>query len=332
MARKIKKYKVGIDSETYAISMVDEPAIEQDFIALAKDKEEIKVALASEERHICYGPALIPNMDIYRNNGEQEFYINFSEESIQKMSQDFMKDYRQHNVNLQHSEDTDEVYVVESWLVEDPYRDKSNALGFNVPKNTWMIGMKVNNIEVWDKIKSGELKGFSVESLISLEDFSKQESDMEINENFWTKLKGIINDAFGKADIEEELIDEVSEQKTNAIETELEEEKPIETPPVEPKPEEPTVTPPEEKEEPVEPANEPEEEKEEPKQEDNHLEELINNLKAEIEALKEVNEGLQGKIKDLGKTPSAKPVKTNAKPKAEDTYAAWRKQMAEYLR
>lgn len=333
MARKIKRYKVGLESETFAISMVDEPAIEQDFIALAKDKEEVKVTLASEERHICYGPVLIPEKDIYRNNGKQEFYINFSEESIQKMSQDFMKEYRQHEVNLQHSdEQASDVFVVESWLVEDPYKDKANYLGFNVPKNTWMIGMKVNNDEVWNKIKSGELNGFSVESLISLEEFAKQD-DMQENENFWTKLKGIINEALGKSSYaEEELAEEIKEQETEIIETELEEEKPVETPPVEPKPEEPTDTPPEPKEEPVEPENEPEEPKEEPKEDNNHLEELINNLKAEIEALKEVNEGLQNKVKDLGKTPSAKPVKPNAKPKAEDTYAAWRKQMAEYLR
>ena len=171
MAKKIKKFKVGTDSETYAISMVEEPAIEVDYVALAK-QEEREVKLSSDERHICYGPALIPNKDIYRNNGEQEFYINFTEESIVKMSQDFMKEYRQHEVTLDHESEADEVYIVESWLVEDPYKDKANALGFNVPKNTWMVGMKVNNIEVWDRVKAGELKGFSVESMISLEEFS----------------------------------------------------------------------------------------------------------------------------------------------------------------
>ena len=331
MARKIKRYKVGLESETFAISMVDEPAIEQDFIALAKDNEEVKVTLASEERHICYGPVLIPEKDIYRNNGKQEFYINFSEESIQKMSQDFMKEYRQHEVNLQHSdEQASDVFVVESWLVEDPYRDKANYLGFNVPKNTWMIGMKVNNDDVWNKIKSGELNGFSVESLISLEEFAKQD-DMQENENFWTKLKGIINEALGKSSYaEEELAEEIKEQETEIIETELEEEKPVETPPVEPKPEEPTDTPPEPKEEPQEPEKEPEEPKEEPK-EDNNLEELIKNLNEEIKALKEMNEGLKEKVKDISKQPSAKPIKANAKPNPETTYAAWREQVRSFL-
>ena len=327
MAKTIKKYKVGLDSETYKISMVSEPAIEVDYVALAK-QDEVEVKLSSDERHICYGPALIPNKDIYRNNGEQEFYINFTEDSIVKMSQDFMKDYRQHEVNLQHEDNVDEVFVAESWIVEDPYRDKANALGFNVPKNTWMIGMKVNNIDTWERVKSGELKGFSVESAIHLEEFNKQnDNDMEVdNETFWAKLKKVLFEALGKEEKPtEESVEEVVEEN-------LEEEKPTETPVEEPKVEEPTPVKEEVKEEPVEPKEEPKEEvkPEEPKQ-DNHLEELINNLKAEIEALKEVNSGLQTKIKDLGKTPSAKPVSTNSKPNPKDTYAAWRKQMAEYL-
>ena len=93
MAKKIKKYKVGTDSETYAISMVEMPAIEEDIVALAKQDEE-KVFLESEEKHMVYGAVLVPEKDIYRNNGEQEFYISFTKESIEKMSQDFMKEYR----------------------------------------------------------------------------------------------------------------------------------------------------------------------------------------------------------------------------------------------
>lgn len=328
MAKKIKKYKVGLDSETYKISMVSEPAIEVDYVALAK-QDEIEVKLSSDERHICYGPALIPNKDIYRNNGEQEFYINFTEESIVKMSQEFMKNYKQHEVNLQHEQDVDEVYVCESWIVEDPYRDKANALGFNVPKNTWMVGMKVNNIDTWERVKSGELKGFSVESAIHLEEFNKVENNdnMEVeNETFWAKLKNVLFEALGKN--EEEVVEEHKIEPTNI---ELEEEKPVE----EPKPEEPTPAKEEPKEEPVEPKNEPKEEEkpveEEPKKEDNHLEELINNLKAEIEALKEVNSGLKDKIKDLGKQPSVKPASTTAKPNPKDTYSAWREQMRAYI-
>ena len=327
MAKKIKKYKVGLDSETYKISMVSEPAIEVDYVALAKQDEEVDVKLSSDERHICYGPALIPNKDIYRNNGEQEFYINFTEDSITKMSQEFMKDYRQHEINLQHEENVDEVYVCESWLVEDPYKDKANALGFNVPKNTWMVGLKVNNIDTWERVKSGELRGFSVESAIRLEEFNNQEKNnetMEVeNETFWTRMRDVIKEAFTLASKDKE-----AEEELMASEEKFEEEKPTETPVEEPKVEEPTEVKEEPKEEPVEPKNEP---KEEPKKEDNHLEELINNLKEEIAALKEMNSGLQNKIKDLGKQPSTKPVSTTAKPNPKDTYSAWREQMRAYI-
>ena len=197
MAKKIKKFKVGVDSETYAVSMVESPAIESDFVALSKDEEDkVQVFLESEERHMVYGAALIPNKDIYRNNGEQEFYINFTEESIVKMSQDFMKNYRQNEVTLDHEEMANDITIVESWLVEDPYKDKANALGINVPKGTWMIGMKVNQIDVWDRVKNGELKGFSVESMISLEEFSKNENNMiDTNEEmFFDKIKNVFKE------------------------------------------------------------------------------------------------------------------------------------------
>lgn len=325
MAKKIKKFKVGTDSETYAISMVEEPAIEVDYVALAK-QEEVEVKLSSDERHICYGPALIPNKDIYRNNGEQEFYINFTEESIVKMSQDFMKEYRQKEVTLDHETDAEEVYIVESWLVEDPYKDKANALGFDVPKNTWMIGMKVNNIDVWERVKAGELKGFSVESMISLEEFGKQnDNNMNINTDemsFWTKMKEVLSEVFTKVEepTEIEPINEDLEAEPTP------EPAPEPAPQAEPEPQvEPTPEP-----EPA-PTPEPEPVVEEPKPQDNHLEELINSLKEEIAALKTSNGELQEKLKDMGKQPSAAPVNPNAKPNAADTYSAWREQMRNYL-
>lgn len=324
MAKKIKKFKVGTDSETYAISMVEEPAIEVDYVALAK-QEEVEVKLSSDERHICYGPALIPNKDIYRNNGEQEFYINFTEESIVKMSQDFMKEYRQKEVTLDHETDAEEVYIVESWLVEDPYKDKANALGFDVPKNTWMIGMKVNNIDVWERVKAGELKGFSVESMISLEEFGKQNDNNMINTDemsFWTKMKEVLSEVFTKTEepTEIEPINEDLEAEPTP------EPAPEPAPQAEPEPQvEPTPEP-----EPA-PTPEPEPVVEEPKPQDNHLEELINSLKEEIAALKTSNGELQEKLKDMGKQPSAAPVNPNAKPNAADTYSAWREQMRNYL-
>lgn len=342
MAKKIKKYKVGIDSETYAISMVESPAIESDFVALSKEEEK-RVFLESEERHMVYGAALIPDKDIYRNNGEQEFYISFTKESIEKMSQDFMKNYRQNEVTLDHEEMANDITITESWLVEDPYKDKANALGINVPKGTWMIGMKVNQIDVWERVKSGELKGFSVESMISLEEFSKNDNKMNIetNDMFWDKLKNILKDTFSKK-VEEPTIDELAansgftnveeyEKEVEAVKEELEEQ----NAPTEPQAQEPTVEAPKVEEPVVEepkveepkPTEEAPKVEEKPQDNNKHLEELINSLKEEINALKEMNNGLNDKVKELSKEPSAKPVNTNAKPSAADTYSAWREQM-----
>ena len=340
MAKKIKKYKVGIDSETYAISMVESPAIESDFVALSKEEEK-RVFLESDERHMVYGAALIPDKDIYRNNGEQEFYISFTKESIEKMSQDFMKNYRQNEVTLDHDEMANDITITESWLVEDPYKDKANALGINVPKGTWMIGMKVNQIDVWDRVKSGELKGFSVESMISLEDFSKQNTNnmnIETNDMFWDKLKNILKDTFSKK-VEEPTVEELAansgftnvedyQKEVEAVKAELEEQN-EEEPTVEPIVE-PTVEEPKPAEEPKveEPAVEEPKVEEKPKEDNTkHLEELIGSLKEEINALKEMNSGLNDKVKELSKEPSAKPVNTNAKPSAADTYSVWREQM-----
>jgi len=342
MAKKIKKYKVGIDSETYAISMVESPAIESDFVALSKE-EEVKVFLESDERHMVYGAALIPDKDIYRNNGEQEFYISFTKESIEKMSQDFMKNYRQNEVTLDHEEMANDITITESWLVEDPYKDKANALGINVPQGTWMVGMKVNQIDVWERVKSGELKGFSVESMISLEEFSKNDNKMNIetNDMFWDKLKNILKDTFSKK-VEEPTIEELAansgftnveeyEKEVEAVKEELEEQ----NAPTEPQAQEPTVETPKVEEPVVEepkveepkPTEEAPKVEEKPQDNNKHLEELINSLKEEINALKEMNNGLNDKVKELSKEPSAKPVNTNAKPSAADTYSAWREQM-----
>ena len=325
MAKKIKKFKVGTDSETYAISLVYEPAIEETLVALEK-QNEVKVQLANEEKHMVYSAVLVPDKDIYRFDGENEYYVNFTKESIEKMSQDFMKEYRQHEVTLDHEDMANEVCIVESWIKTDMYKDKSVALGLNenLPIGTWFAGMKVNNVEVWDRVKSGELRGFSVESLISLEEFSKQNDNNMINTDemsFWTKMKEVLSEVFTSA----QMAEEPAEIEPTNIDLEAEAPKVEETPAVaeEPKVEEPKPSEEPKAEEPVVEEPKP---VEEPKV-DNHLEELINSMRDEIAALKEMNQGLQDKVKDLGKQPSANPVNVNAKPNGGDGYAAWREQM-----
>lgn len=320
MAKKRKKYLVTCNSEAYACSLVTSPAVEETFVAFKEETPMIE-KFSDDKKHMITGVVAIPDKPIYRRNKDGEEYdIVFSAEAIEKMSKDFMKNYKQHEVTLQHQETADGVYLVEQWIKSDMVYDKSLSVGLSreLPIGSWIQTYYVDSNDVWQRIQDGELLGFSLECMLGLEEleeeFNKIENDSEMevdNENFWAKLKKVLFEALGK---EEKPTEE------SVVEENLEEEKPVEAPVAEePKAEE---KPAEEVIEEVKP--------EEPKQ-DNHLEDLINNLKAEIEALKEVNSGLQNKIKDLGKTPSAKPVSTTAKPNPKDTYAAWREQMRTYI-
>jgi len=149
----------GID----AVSVVESPAIEFDFLAL-KSQQEYKLTEVDNDKHILMGPALIPEKPIYRNSGDDEFYIYFSKKTVAKASQLFLKKGNQGKSTLEHAETLSGMTVVESWLVEDKVHDKSRKYGLEVPVGTWMISMKVDNDAIWnDFVKTGKVKGFSIE-------------------------------------------------------------------------------------------------------------------------------------------------------------------------
>jgi hypothetical protein len=152
------KLEAGIN----AVSVVESPAIEENFIALKKHEVELKEVDA--EKRILMGAALVPNKQIYRRNKDKEFYIYFSEDTVRKASELFLMRANQNNATYEHERKMlDGMSVVESWIIEDEKQDKSAKYGFNLPKGTWMISMKVNNDEIWQKVKDGEVKGFSIE-------------------------------------------------------------------------------------------------------------------------------------------------------------------------
>ena len=149
----------GID----AISIVEQPAIEENFIAL---KEDVKVELANidKEKRILMGAALIPNKKIYRRDREDEYYIYFSEDTVRKASELFLMRGNQNRSTLEHEAELSGLTVVESWIIEDETHDKSRKYGLKMPVGTWMVSMKVNNDDVWDNyVKTGKVKGFSIE-------------------------------------------------------------------------------------------------------------------------------------------------------------------------
>jgi len=170
-----------------AISIVDEPAIEENFIALSK-QHEIKLAEVDKEKKILMGAALVPNKNIYRRNGEDEYYIFFSEDTVRKASELFLMRGNQNKSTLEHQAELYGLSVVESWIIEDDVHDKSRKYNMDLPVGTWMVSMKVNNDEVWNNyVKTGLVKGFSIEgyftdkiAMSKIEEIHNEEEATEI--------------------------------------------------------------------------------------------------------------------------------------------------------
>ena len=161
-------YELLIDeNEDYsgvqAISIVENPAIQSDFVALADEKPVI-LARTNEDKRILMGAALIPDKPIYRNQDGEEFYIYFSKETVAKAAEMFFKKSNHQNATLEHQQPIEGMTVFESWIVEDPNFDKSKKYGLEVPAGTWMVSMKVDDESIWtDQVKNHKVFGFSIE-------------------------------------------------------------------------------------------------------------------------------------------------------------------------
>jgi len=153
--------KDGID----AISLVKFPAIEENWVALNEHKVELKTI--DEDKRIVIGLALIPEKDIYRRNGDYEYNIRFSKDTVRKASELYFKKLKNNNATLEHQEKTDGVSTIESWIVENPKIDKSALYNLNATEGSWVVVMKIYNDEVWADVKNGTYKGLSIEGYFS---------------------------------------------------------------------------------------------------------------------------------------------------------------------
>lgn len=149
-----------------AMGLVDVPAIEENWVALSSEK--IKLASVDKERRMLYGAALIPEKLILRiDKNNEEYYMKFERETIERLAHDFYKKNLHHTTNLQHQYPVTGVTIVESWIKEGN-SDKSLALGLtDLPDGTWFIGAKVDDDNVWEEVKSGAIRGFSIEGMFT---------------------------------------------------------------------------------------------------------------------------------------------------------------------
>jgi len=169
MEKEILTYELTIDDINVdaltAIGIVNGPAIEESFMKFSN----IKMNVENDEEKIITGPALIPNIKIFRRDEMRgEHYVYFSESTIKELVIKYIKDNKQNNVTIDHEYNANNISLFESWIIEDATNDKATALGFSdLPKGTWMVSFKIDNEEVWNQIKNANLDGFSIEGFLT---------------------------------------------------------------------------------------------------------------------------------------------------------------------
>lgn len=230
MAKKKKLYEVRPDSLVYAISLVECPAIESNFVLLSEEKP-IQVCLEQDEKHMVFGAVLIPDKPIYRYNQEEEYYLRFPKETIEVLAHDYLQNDNIYSFTQQHKDNADGVSIIESW-VKTSNNDKSVDLGIDAPIGTWFVGAKIDNEEIWQGIKDGSMKGFSVESFLNFDEImmNKQENKMteenletiEVNESFWMRIAEIIKNALKNPEVPELEAQVTSAQVIDEIKDEVE--------------------------------------------------------------------------------------------------------------
>jgi len=194
---EVKVIEYTIDDSGYlgvhAMSLVENPAIEVDFVALSKTRKVQQAAVEEGERKMVYGAVMLPEQLIYRVDAVgREYYCKYSKETINKIAQEYLKRNMHHNSNLEHEIPIAGCTVVESWITEGQF-DKSQNFGFNFPEGTWCIGMKIDNDEVWASIKQGDVKGFSLEGFFTeiSDEYMTQQEIEKIMKELENELSGL---------------------------------------------------------------------------------------------------------------------------------------------
>ena len=321
----MKTYEVVFDKNknkgVYGISLVENPAMEGNFIALSKE-EKVQLTEINKDKQLLLGLVLEPNKPIYRNQGGEEFNITFTPEVVTQLAHNFQEQGYQNNSTLEH-EDTlqlKDVTFAESWIVEDVEKDKQANFGLSYPKGSWLVMMKINNKDMWNTfIKTGAVKGFSVDALVNLKEVKlKTEiemSEVKVDEGFWTKFKAVLSEVLpSKEEVKEEVKTELEEVK----EPIKEEVKEIETK-----------------------AEEVKEEIKEEVKEELSSDELLKNIsealagfkeeiKAELKAVKDENVKLSEQVIELGKKPVRNPIKSEVSQRELTAYEKYKAEKEDY--
>lgn len=193
MKKELQNIELTIKDElshgVFAISLVDKPAIEEDFIML--NSLEIELKVVDDAKKEVVGLALVPNKKILRRIQGKDFTISFSEQTIEKVQELYMKNLYLNNVTVDHEKKVDGVSLIESWIVEDVKNDKSNMYNLNAVKGAWVVKMKIYNDEVYEGVKLGKLNGFSIEGMF--DGLDKLEMEQTEDELLIEEIKDLLN-------------------------------------------------------------------------------------------------------------------------------------------
>jgi hypothetical protein len=153
--------------EVFAISLVESPAIESNFVYF--NKQSVQFASINDEKRLVMGPILVPDKKILRvDEMGQPYYVFFKPDTIKKLSEKYLENKYVSNTTLEHDKKIDGVHLVESWIVESRTKDKSSLYGLSLPVGSWVGTFKVTNDSIWnDFVKTKDVKGFSIEGMFS---------------------------------------------------------------------------------------------------------------------------------------------------------------------
>ena len=199
--RKIKlKLNKNKKSGLQAISLVSKPAFQSNFYLLSSDEDNQQIFHFSDnEKQIVTGVLMIPNKLVYRNADSMEDgedgYIYFSEDCIQDTLLTFLSSDNVNKITLEHCEgvESNKIQLYELWLIENPEMDKSKVLGFNdLPKGSLMCSLKINDLDLWNEVKSGKYKGFSIEALYDFDQVTELSENKQNKNEIILKILDII--------------------------------------------------------------------------------------------------------------------------------------------
>ena len=178
-----------------AISLVSAPAIEENMVYMSKAKNNLTLAKIDSEKQEIISPALIPLKNIYRYDADtdSDYYVYFSKDTVKRCAYSYLKNNNHHKATYQHEERVSGVLTVESWIIEDSKTDKSTLYGYSLPAGTWMVKMSITNPDLWEKVKTGDVKGLSIEGFFTSK-YESMQKQQPTTEEILSALNEIINE------------------------------------------------------------------------------------------------------------------------------------------